>query len=74
MSDPRKFAWPVREGYLELRDGDGERDIVVWQDHLWNTGEETRIWLLNPGDVASKTILERVVDIRTDAQYRNHRE
>ncbi len=48
----------MREGYIVSATG----DETVWLEHLWNTGETTRSWLVEPASVRDLKILIRRID------------
>lgn len=50
---------PVREG-IAIVDG---RELVVWQEHLWNTGKRSRAWFVPPEDGCAMRIVERDIDL-----------
>ena len=55
MDDRPLKGVPVREGVSVL---DGS-ELVVWQEHLWNTGERTRVWFVKPDEICDTRIVER---------------
>ncbi|GFE67281.1 hypothetical protein [Litoreibacter roseus] len=57
MKDRLTRAVPIREGYI-LRDSE---EVSVWLDHEWNTGLQTRSWLVDPEMLGNTEVQEREI-------------
>ena len=64
MKEVRKIARPVREGYA-IVDG---AECVVWLEHRWNTGEITRMWIVDPREAEALRVLARPVAIEPQSR------
>ena len=64
MNNVPKVAYPVREGVL-VRNG---KEEIAWQEHLWNTGERTLSWFIEPDSLALQDVTERNVALRPPDQ------
>ena len=53
--EARTYAYPVREGLVVLNG----KETIVWFDYLWNTGEVTRSWRIEPGTICRSEIRTR---------------
>lgn len=60
MTSTRLTALPIVEGVV--KNGTDER--VVWRDFRWNTGQITRMWLVDPDDIDEREVFERVLEER----------
>lgn len=59
MDDRPLKGLPVREGVAIVNGS----ELVVWQEHLWNTGDRTRVWLVRPEEICVVNIIERDIDL-----------
>lgn len=58
MPPPRLTAQPIAEGYLCTSTG----RKLVWREFRWNTGKTSKMWFVDPEEVAENQIEIRRIE------------